>query len=424
MTHSARSMTPAEKYYTFLDRVSPMNLLLVADLDRALDIDEVAAGWSHFVQRRAVPRLQVHADLTIGDGGPGEVNFAGLVVPSAEWDACLSEESRRPFGTDRSMRCCYLASPDEQRSRLVFVVHHAVADGRLGVAELQAFVRALDGQPLPEQSQPPAAVPATRTLPWQHDNRELRRLILGIRERNNRAGRPEPRDWVRPGGPRVPRFFSLLLEGPQARGFLDAARRHRTKAYSAMAAAWLDVATRRLLGGTPSTLQLATPIDLREGGVDTDAPSAPVISVVANRFRVAPGSTWELAAEVAAALEASIGRGEGELLFHLTRAKQIDDLDAGARVLAHSLATAAPAFSVTNLGVVDPGTDPPWLRSMCGYLAPTPNQVIFVSGLGYRGRLVHSISTDDNQLDPEVAAALVTGYTDQIAAMAAPEGDS
>jgi hypothetical protein len=55
---------------------------------------------------------------------------------------------------------------------------------------------------------------------------------------------------------------------------------------------------------------------------------------------------------------------------------------------------------------------------MCGYLAPSPNQVVFVSGLGYRGRLVHSIATDDTQLDPALAGALVAGYTEQITALA------
>jgi hypothetical protein len=187
-----------------------------------------------------------------------------------------------------------------------------------------------------------------------------------------------------------------------------------------MAAAWLSVVARRVVAKQPTTLQLATPVDLAERGPDPDVPTAPVIGVIAQRYRVEPDAPWELATEIAAGLAAALERGEGELFFHLTRAEHIDDLDAGARVVGHALATAAPAVSVTNLGVVDPGSDPSWVRSMCGYLAPTPNQVIFVSGLGYRGRLVHSISTDDTQLAPDLAAALVTGYPDQIALMSRP----
>jgi hypothetical protein len=413
-------MTPAEKYYAFLDRVSPMNLLLVADLDRALDIGLVAECWPHFVSRRALPRVQVRPDLTIGEGGPGQIDFVGLTLPSTEWDAQLSRESREPFGTDRPMRCLYLASPDENRSRVAFVVHHAIVDGRVGIAELQAFIRALDGQDLPSETRPPLVLAPTKVLPWQQDRRLLGAVVHEIRARNERVGQPEPVTWAHPPSPRHPRFFSLTLCRPDAEPFLGAVRRHGVKAYSAMAAAWLSVVARRVVAKQPTTLQLATPVDLAERGPDPDVPTAPVIGVIAQRYRVEPDAPWELATEIAAGLAAALERGEGELFFHLTRAEHIDDLDAGARVVGHALATAAPAVSVTNLGVVDPGSDPSWVRSMCGYLAPTPNQVIFVSGLGYRGRLVHSISTDDTQLAPDLAAALVTGYPDQIALMSRP----
>jgi len=413
MSKKWRPMTPAEKYYTFLDRVSPMNLFLVADLDRALDIDQVADCWPRFVRQRALPRVQVGADLTIGDGGAvGE--FVGMSLPSDGWNAQLSREARAPFGPDRPMRLCYFASPDEGRARLAFVVHHAVTDGRVGVAELQAFIRMLDGQDLEPQPEPPVVVPPAKTYPWQQHRTELSALVQELRARNEAAGPPDPPDWPRPDRAREPRFFSLLLDGAPAAGFLAAARQHRTRAYAAMAATWLRIAARRLAGSDGGTLQLATPVDITGDNPHDPVPAAPVTSIVANRFRVTPGAGWELAAEINAALDASLERGEGELFFHLTRAAHITDPDAGARVVAAAIASAPPAISVTNLGVVDPGSDPPWLRTMCGYLAPTPNQVIFVSGLGYRGRLVHSISSDDTQLAPEIAAELVAGYAERV----------
>lgn len=406
-------MTPAEKYYAFLDRVSPMNLFLVADLDRALDIDQVADGWPRFVRQRALPRVQVGADLTIGVGGAvGE--FVGMSLPSAEWNAQLSREARAPFGSGRPMRLCYFASPDEGRARLAFVVHHAVTDGRVGVAELQAFIRMLDGQGLESQPEPPVVVPATKKYPWQQGRVELSALLQDLRARNVAAGPPDPPDWKRPDRAREPRFFSLTLDGTPAAGFLAAARQHRTRAYAAMAATWLRIAAPRLAGADGAILQLATPVDITGDNPHDSVPAAPVTSVIANRFHVPAGVGWDLAADINAALDASLERGEGELFFHLTRAGQITDPDVGVRVVAAAIAHAPPTISVTNLGVVDPGTDPPWLRSMCGYLAPTPNQVLFVSGLGYRGRLVHSVSSDDTQLDPDLAAEFVAGYAERV----------
>src|SRR4051812_48354761 len=120
----SRPLSGPERYYAYLDHVAPMNLLLMAELDRALPLDEVAKRWSQFVRLRSLPRLRVMADLTLVDGGAQDVDFRGVQTASHNWHAEMADESRVPFGFDRPMRLLYLTSPDEQRSRLVFVVHH------------------------------------------------------------------------------------------------------------------------------------------------------------------------------------------------------------------------------------------------------------------------------------------------------------
>ena len=407
----ARPLTAAEKYYAFLDLVSPMNLMMVADLDRSLPLDLVAQRWREFAALRAVPRIRVHGDLTASLSGAADTEFRGSEQGSHEWDGELSLLSRRPFGLDRAMLCRYLTSPGEDVSRIVFVGHHAMFDGRSGVAELQAFVRMLDGQPVPRRAGLPASRPSSNTYGWQSDRKQLLALLRDISERNNAAGPAEPKSWSRPAGSRVPRLQSLTLAQDEVAGLLAGARTHGSRVYSAIAASWLITVAEVLLPDRAApTLQLATPVDIADPASDDDDPASPIISVVANRHRVTSDEPWQLATRIRGALESSLGRGEGELFFHLSRVDAIDDLEAGARVLDRSLAAAHPAVSVTNLGTIDPGTDPTWLRSMCGYLAPAPNQVVFVSGLGYRGRLVHSVSTDDSQLSPQQSEALVAGY--------------
>jgi hypothetical protein len=178
------------------------------------------------------------------------------------------------------------------------------------------------------------------------------------------------------------------------------------------------VATRRLLGSSHGRLQLSTPTDLAVQSDDPDRATSPVVSVIASQYEVdADEAVWKLAAEITANVDAAAAIGEDELFFQLSRTGSITDVDAGVRAVARSLASAPPSISVTNLGVIDPGGDPEWVRAMCGYLSPTPNQMIFVSGLGYRGRLVHSIGTDDGQLVPEVAAQLVAEYEAQVRAL-------
>jgi hypothetical protein len=416
---ASRPLTAAERYYAYLDCVAPMNLLLMAELDRVFPADEVAARWSEFARVRALPRLRVRADLTLADGPARDVGFRAAEVGTTGWDAELAAESGAPFGFDRPMRLCYLASPGEGRSRLVFVVHHAIVDGRVGIADLQRFVRSLDGQPVAPQDGLTLAVPATRSFPWQRDRQQFLALLRELAARNAAAGEPEPRGWPAGVEARRPRFFSLTVDAGDARGVLAAAKAQGTRAYPLMAATWLAAVAEHLGADDPAVLQLATPADLAEPSPEPDRPTAPVVTVLAGRYAVSPtAAPWDLARQITANLDAALARGEGELFFTLARAEALIDLEAGSRAVARALASAPPAVSVTNLGPVDPGSDPAWLRGMCGYLAAAPNQVLFVSGLGYRGRLVHSIATDDTQLPAEHAAAVIAGYTDRLRSLA------
>jgi hypothetical protein len=43
--------------------------------------------------------------------------------------------------------------------------------------------------------------------------------------------------------------------------------------------------------------------------------------------------------------------------------------------------------------------------------------VVFVSGTGYRGRLIQSIATDDTQFGVDRAQALIAGYRPRVTAM-------
>ena len=422
---ASRPLTGAERYYAFLDHVAPMNLLLMAELDRCFPLDEIEKRWTEFVALRSIPRLRVMADLTLADRGAEHVDYRGVEAPSDSWHAHMAAESLTPFGFDRPMRLLYLASPAEGRARLVFVVHHSVLDGRIGIPELQWLIRFIDGQHVPEQQGLTLALPRPQRFDWQGDRGRLAQVLRAMSERRASLGEPAPADW--PARPAVhsPRFFSLVVDGDDARHFLAAAKAHGTRAYSAMAATWLQVAARDLVGAAGTTLQLSTPTDLAVPSDDPDRATSPVVSVIGSRYRVEAGaSVWDLARQVTANVDEAAAIGEDELFFHLSRTESMTDLDRGIQAVRRSLASAPPAISVTNLGVIDPGSDPEWVRAMCGYIAATPNQVIFVSGLGYRGRLVHSMASDDGQLPADVAGGLIDGYAAQVTALGRELADS
>jgi hypothetical protein len=165
---SGRPMTTAEKYYTFLDESWPTNVTFVAELDRAFPADFVEARWREFSAQRVFTRSMPTPDLTIVDGGTSKVDFQAHEVAPDALDGEIARESMIGHGTEKVVHCRYWTLPGLDRSRLALIAHHAIADGRGGIAELQEFLRFLDGRAVhPQQhlSTPRAEDP--NRYPWQ-----------------------------------------------------------------------------------------------------------------------------------------------------------------------------------------------------------------------------------------------------------------
>lgn len=413
VSRRSRPLTVSERYYAFLDSVTPMSIVVVADFDRCLPVEHVARCWEQFIETRCLPRLRVGGDLTLYDA-PADNDFQAREGAATGWDAAIGADLREPFGLDRAMRCRYLPSPAEDQARLCLVVHHAVTDGRGAMAEMQALLRLLDGQSVPAQPDLPSP-PLLRELPWQTDRQEFIALLRKIRELNDDAGQPQPQEWKQPSVfDRVPRFQTLVLEPDVTQALLARVKREGASVYSATAAAWLCSVAETVLGEGESTLQLATSVDLAATPADPAAARSAVVGIIARRYRVDPADPWPLARRIRAAMTEAVDAGEGELFFELARVQAYADVEAGARTTARALASAPPAVSVTNMGYVDADGDPSWVRTLYANLPTAPNQLVSAPGLTYRDRIVHSISTADLQLAPHLAEALVDSYRARI----------
>ncbi|HEU5006490.1 MAG TPA: hypothetical protein VFT67_05935 [Jatrophihabitantaceae bacterium] len=390
-----------------------MAIVVVADLDRCLPVERVQRCWEEFVDARCLPRLQVRDDLTLYDARPS-IDFAADECTAAGWDAAIGDAVREPFGLDRQMRCRYLPSPGEGRARLYLLVHHAVTDGRGAMAEMQALLRLLDGQPVAEQFELPQ--PGTlRTFPWQSDRQAFIRLLRELRMQNDEAGPPQPRDWKQPiEYDRVPRFQTLVIEPDVTRALLVRAKRERASVYAVTAAAWLCSLAETVVAEREPTLQLATSVDLATMPADPVAARSAVVGIIAKRYRVDPADPWALARRIRSAMNEAVEVGEGELFFELARVETYADIETGARMMARALASAPPALSVTNMGNVDAAEDPAWVRTLYANLPTAPNQLVSAPGLTYRGRLVQGVATADQQVAPDVAEALVSAYRARI----------
>ncbi|WP_408898115.1 hypothetical protein ACJ5H2_03195 [Nocardioides sp. R1-1] len=409
-------MTVPEKYYTFLDRRWPVNAVISADLDRCFDPAEVARAWQELRVRRVVARAVATEELTIADPGPdpdGAV-FRTREADPEQWPAIIEELSDAHYDLGTPVQCWYVTSPATGTSRVVLVGHHAIIDGRIGVTELQWLVRLLDGQQVPEQQQLAAEPEPVATHPWQQSRSAMIDLLRELKTRNATYGEPGPATWPDASVPRRSWMRQDALGPDEVAPLVATGRAHGANLFSTVAAALLT-STARVLGGARDdapevTLQFAAPADIAAPSTDPDRAQAMAIAVLAQPYRVDVTDLWRLSADIRATVHEARARGEGELFFHLARLEKVVDLDAGRDLVSGALASGHPCVVVSNLGVTDPGTDPAWLTAIQGQLAAAPNQMVFLAINSYRGRLLHTFSTDDNRVAPDQRDALIRGY--------------
>lgn len=407
-------MTPAEKYYAFLDLAYPTNPILSARLATCLPVDLVEARWRAFTERRIWTRLMPTSDLTIADAGSSRLDVACSEVPLSEWPAEVAREADTAYGLDRTVALRYLSDPGSGQSLMFLVGPHSVVDGRGGLTELQAFLRYVDGQDVVEQDV--LSEPAGRGgFDWQTDRRAMLDLLRDLSSRNRELGDPLPDTWPDASLPRESRLTPITFSPEAAATILSTAREEGVRVFSAMSAAWIGEVARTVFETEEGVVQLNVPVDRSVPSDDPRRPTASAVGVLSHRYRLRAGEQWPLARDIAATVERALGRGEGELFFQLARLDAVTDLEAGATAVRTAIEGAPPAVSVTNMGLLDATGDPEWVLAMWGNLAATPNQVISFSTVGYRGQLCSTLWTDDARVSPARADELAAGFRKALA---------
>jgi len=408
-------MTPSEKYFALVDATWPMNVIILADLDICPDAEFVEETWRRYCSQRSLPRLVTTDRLTLADTNGRAPEFEALALEPDEWDEAMSREADIRYD-DVPMRCRYYLSETTGSSRVMIVGHHSIIDGRTGVEELQFFLRALDGQPIPPLEGVPAPAPG-RIHEWEKDSRARIAILRRLRERKDEFDAPLPHEWPAATTPRQTRMRRVHLPEGTSERLVKAARAESAGVLAAVAAAWLSATVPGLTDAPTGTLDLTTSVDLRDPAAENLDTAGLNVGVISNSFVVDPEQPWELARTIRRRTRESMADGLGALFLQLTRVAQVTDLASGAATMAEAIAAVPPAFSSTNMGVVDPGSDPTWVRWITGHLAPSPNHLALAAGIAYRGQPIEYLATDDSRMGPQARAGLVERFHSSLAAM-------
>lgn len=459
MTHGPtvlREVDPAERYYWLLDQLAPMNIAAIAELDRRLDPSEVAAALAA-VQRQHPflrARIEVVDDqlsvveaageiaLTVtGVGGSGSASGSG-----SGWLAEVEAELDRPFAPAPSplVRCLYCPVEGihgEERSVLVVVVHHALADGRAAVAALQHVLRLLSVLPvlqrIEEGGEPmssPADVPPAlhHRFPSAFRSAKGALGVLGV-IREERDGQDDAASFPFHGREvkgQASRLDRLIVQPEMVRTLRDQARSAGATINGVLAAAVLESTAALFEPSGDRMLNLATPTDLRRR-VEPPLPADGVfmaIGLLCTPYLVSSTDSGsgtgtgtgnpELARRITEQTRREVERGESHLFYRFARAGSFAATEDGITSFADWMAATAHNVAVSNLGVVDDQGDPAWVQSISFALSTSANQPAFVAVCTYRDQLVLNLATDRTKLPADFASRLVEGIGQRIGAAA------
>lgn len=411
-----RPLDPAERYFWLLGRLSPVNVVAVAELDRLIGDQALRRALDRVQQRHRLLRVRIAA----GDSGLAFLDTtARIPLATAEagtpWTAVLQRELDRPFDTEAApgVRCVMVPAGDGT-TVLLLAAHHAVADGIGVVRATQELVRTVAGVALPATVDDPPGVhdrfPATLTAP-----RAVVTVASAIRA--ERAGQEPPAALAfhhRHDGARRSRVQRLVLGRGAVRALHEAARAEGATVHGALAAAMLQAVAPRPDGAGGAVVCLATPTDLRRRVVPPLAADTVMLAVgmLCTPYPVTAGSG--LARMVTEQTHREADRGESHLFYRFARAAGYPATDEGVASFGTAFASAPQNVAVSNLGVLDHGGDPAWVRSIGFALGTSGNQPAFLAATTYRGRLVLHLTSDQARLQAGAADAIVAALEDRL----------
>lgn len=399
---STRPLDPTEVYYELVDRLWPMNALGVLELAGSYDVDAVTAAWATITEQVPIVGARVVRE------GPrlAHLEFGTrLARPASSYDDeldMLAKVSDLRVDLSGPLVHCATAPATAGGTAIALTAHHVALDGRPMAQLLLLLARVLvdgddiSGHPLTAPTEPLGRY----TLPERDWTRRRPELLTTARQVRDEPG------FVDNGG--VPGWYDRALDRPrdlaytlfdlepeQATGLIGWSKANDATVHGALTAAVL-----KAIAGLAPELErvpLSTTVDLRvraaAEAVDVVGQSAAVVSASFD----AGLDAGALAREVTADIRRRVDRCEPELFFALSGVDKLPVGEATDKVVRRWMETATPAANLSNLGVVT-GAAPESVTRMCVSLAPTPNQVLFVTATTFRGRMTIICSFDRNRL--------------------------
>lgn len=410
--YQIRTLDVAERFIWLLDRISRANFVVMAEIaGHPIDEDTL---------RRGLDRVQANHPLlsaTVQQAADGSVAFyreegARIALhieqrSEDDWNEVIEREFAAPFDTPGAplARCNLLNLPN--RCVLVLTFHHAIADGRSGMARLRELLRlCLRGVEQPGESEAPPPLHSLFPAEFQWHSHPPRAAEIGqqMLQEFARHGAPDALSFLDDQETRrEPKFRQVRFGNAQSRAIQARCKAEGTTIHGAVCTAYL-LATRDLFGDDAAkTLYLMCPVDMR-GYLASDIGDGVsyCTSFLRSNYRVEQGADfWSMARVIVTDFRARLARGDAHLMYAALPLDKIGPSGPAFDAFAAQMAQLPAGSNISTLGRIPLIEDCPEVQAITGALCSMPRHLASLYASSYNDELVISMTYDGAKIAPE-----------------------
>lgn len=416
-----RRIDPAEAFFWFLDHVSSMNFMTIAEGVGDLDDDALRVALARAQQEHALLRAAIATDANhrlIWVPAPDALIDYQVVDVESDWRTPLAEALVRPFplGSAPLVRAMRLNQADG-RWAVALIFHHSAGDGRSG-CRLLAEILVNAANPTRPFAPRPGYQPLHDFFPPTYTGAAGLEAIQNFKTQRKgelqRYGKFDDFPGFNQHAPTTkPRFQTLRVEAERLERLVSRCRAAGATVHGAVSAAQLIAVHRAFGDAEPRTLGMTTPADLRaylRQPLDDDSPlmCATLISTV---YRLqAEGDFWALARTVSDDLKRLLQRGDGHLFYALfPPPAEFPATPEGIAMFKKMIERAPQVTLVSNVGRLAPlpAATPFKVEALSFALCPMFNHLLFNAASTFNDRMTMNVNFDAARLPPEKALPII-----------------
>ena len=416
-----RRIDPAEAFFWFLDHVSSMNFMAIAEGVGDLDDDALRVALARAQQEHVLLRAAIATDANhrlIWVPTPDAPIDYHVVAVESDWRTPLAEALVRPFplGSAPLVRAMRLNQADG-RWTVALIFHHSAGDGRSG-CRLLAEILVNAANPTRPFAPRPGYPPLHDFFPPNYTGVAGLEAIKNLKARRKgelqRYGKFEDFPGFDRHAPTTkPRFQTLRVEAERLERLVSRCRSAGATVHGAVSAAQLIAVHRAFGDAEPRTLGMTTPADLRaylRKPLDDDSPlmCATLINTV---YRLeAEGDFWALARTVSDDLKRLLQRGDGHLFYALfPPPAEFPATSEGIAMFKKMMERSPQATLVSNVGRLAPlpAATPFKVEALSFALCPMFNDLLFNAASTFNDRMTMNVNFDAARLPPDKALLII-----------------